>query len=211
YAAGRTAAYDIGFVPNGQSSQGPSKFIYLLGADEVNPAEIPQDAFVVYQGHHGDAGAHLADVILPAAAYTEKSATFVNTEGRAQQTRQAVGTPGAAREDWKIVRALSEVAGLTLPYDDVATLHARMGDISPSLVNVDELNHTSRDIAQLGLAQWKEGAGKNLSGAFVKVIEDYYMTDAISRASRTMARSSATFTKNSKNAAEHSSGAQATA
>ncbi|ORX72991.1 NADH-ubiquinone oxidoreductase 75 kDa subunit, mitochondrial-like protein [Linderina pennispora] len=182
--------------------RGPSKFIYLLGADEVNPAEIPQDAFVVYQGHHGDAGAHLADVILPAAAYTEKSATFVNTEGRAQQTRQAVGTPGAAREDWKIVRALSEVAGLTLPYDDVATLHARMGDISPSLVNVGELDHTSRDIAQLGLTQWKEGAGKNLTT---------YMTDAISRASRTMARSSATFTKNSKNAAEHSSGAQATA
>ncbi|KAI8320113.1 NADH-quinone oxidoreductase [Martensiomyces pterosporus] len=213
YAASRTAAYDIGFVPNGQSSQEAGKFIYLLGADEVNPADIPQDAFVVYQGHHGDAGAHLADVILPAAAYTEKTATYVNTEGRAQVTRQAVGVPGAAREDWKIVRALSEVAGLTLPYDDIATLRARMADICPSLVHVSEREATSKAIAELGIKQLREFGGKSLDGSFVKVIEDYYMTDAISRASRTMARSSSAFSKKqgADSANDTPSGAAATA
>ncbi|KAJ2549938.1 ndufs1 NADH-ubiquinone oxidoreductase subunit [Coemansia sp. RSA 1933] len=199
YAAGRTAALDIGFVPNGQSSSEPGQFIYLLGADEINPADIPQDAFVVYQGHHGDAGAHLADVVLPAAAYTEKTATFVNTEGRAQLTRQAVGVPGGAREDWKIIRALSEVAGLTLPYDDVATLRARMSDVCPTLVNYDELSGTDSSIAKLGLEQMRKStsrSGKLDSTSFIKVIDNYYMTDAISRASRTMARSAAAFGKN---------------
>ncbi|KAJ1907658.1 ndufs1 NADH-ubiquinone oxidoreductase subunit [Coemansia sp. IMI 209127] len=196
YAAGRTAALDIGFVPNGRSSNEPGQFIYLLGADEINPADIPQDAFVVYQGHHGDAGAHLADVVLPAAAYTEKTATYVNTEGRAQLTRQAVGVPGSAREDWKIVRALSEVAGLTLPYDDVATLRSRMADVSPTLVNYDELSRTDASIAKLGLEQLRVCGGRKLDTRFIKVIENYYMTDAISRASRTMARSAAVFGKN---------------
>lgn len=200
YAAGRTAALDIGFVPNGQSATEGSQFVYLLGADEVNPADISRDAFVVYQGHHGDAGAHLADVILPGAAYTEKSATFVNTEGRSQLTRQAVGPPGAAREDWKIVRALSELASLTLPYDDVGTLRARMADVCPTLVHYGELEQTSSEMAKLGLAQLRKSAkdGK-LEGAFVRVIEDYYMTDAISRASRTMARSSAAHARGMNN------------
>ncbi|KAI9501752.1 hypothetical protein BX070DRAFT_42104 [Coemansia spiralis] len=204
YAAGRTAALDIGFVPNGQSSQEPGKFIYLLGADEVNPADIPQDAFVVYQGHHGDAGAHLADVVLPSAAYTEKTATYVNTEGRAQLTRQAVEVPGAAREDWKIIRALSEIAGLTLPYDDVSALRARMADVCPTLV-YGEVGSSSA-VAQLGLAQLRASDGRKLDGAFVKVIEDYYMTDAISRASRTMARSSATFSKQQQKQQKQSGG-----
>ncbi|KAJ1774133.1 ndufs1 NADH-ubiquinone oxidoreductase subunit [Coemansia sp. RSA 1813] len=196
YAAGRTAALDIGFIPNGQSSNEPGQFIYLLGADEINPADIPQDAFVVYQGHHGDAGAHLADVVLPAAAYTEKTATYVNTEGRSQLTRQAVGVPGGAREDWKIIRALSEVTGLTLPYDDVATLRARMADVSPTLVNYDELSGTDSSIAKLGLEQLRLNGGHKLDTNFIKVIENYYMTDAISRASRTMARSASAFGKN---------------
>ncbi|KAJ2721036.1 ndufs1 NADH-ubiquinone oxidoreductase subunit [Coemansia sp. Benny D115] len=194
YAAGRTAALDIGFVPNGQSTPAEgAEFVYLLNADEIRPADIPADAFVVYQGHHGDAGAHLADVILPGAAYTEKSATFVNTEGRTQRTRQAVGPPGAAREDWKIIRALSEAAGLTLPYDDVVTLRARMADVCPSLVHVDECEATSADVAQLGLAQLRGAASSQspVNAEFVRAIGDYYMTDVISRASRTMARASA--------------------
>ena len=82
------------------------KFVYLLNADEMDPKSIPRDAFVVYQGHHGDLGASLADVCLPGAAYTEKSVTWVNTEGRAQMGRAAVPPPGASREDWKIIRCV---------------------------------------------------------------------------------------------------------
>ena len=103
-AASRSAAYDVGFIPSSRASQTKPKFIYLLNADEVDPKTIPQNAFVVYQGHHGDFGAPLADVCLPATAYTEKGATWVNAEGRSQMGRTAVSPPGAAREDWKIIR-----------------------------------------------------------------------------------------------------------
>ena len=102
--ASRPAAYEIGFVPSKQASETTPKFVYLLNADEVDPKSIPKDAFVVYQGHHGDLGAQLADVCLPGAAYTEKSTVWVNTEGRAQIGRAAVPPPGASREDWKIIR-----------------------------------------------------------------------------------------------------------
>src|ERR1700722_17786274 len=102
--ASRPAAYDIGFTPSKKASVTKPKFIYLLNADEVDPKSIPQNVFVVYQGHHGDLGAQLADVCLPAAAYTEKSTTWINTEGRSQLSRAAVPPPGAAREDWKIIR-----------------------------------------------------------------------------------------------------------
>lgn len=106
-AASRPAAYDIGFVPSARASAVKNpKFIYLLNADEVEPSRIPQDAFVVYQGHHGDRGAQLADVVLPGSAYTEKSSVWVNTEGRAQLGRAAVPAPGAARDDWKIIRCV---------------------------------------------------------------------------------------------------------
>ena len=94
-------------------------FVYLLGADECDLSRLGS-AFVVYQGSHGDRGAERADVILPGAAYTEKSATYVNTEGRAQQTVRAVYPPGSAKEDWKILRELSQRAGNTLPYDTIA-------------------------------------------------------------------------------------------
>lgn len=102
--ASRPAAYEVGFVPSKKASATTPKFIYLLNADEVDPKSIPKDAFVVYQGHHGDLGAQLADVCLPGAAYTEKSTIWVNTEGRAQLGRAAVQPPGASREDWKIIR-----------------------------------------------------------------------------------------------------------
>lgn len=102
--ASRPAAYELGFVPSKQASTTKPKFIYLLNADEVDPKSIPRDAFVVYQGHHGDLGAQLADVCLPASAYTEKGTTWINTEGRSQLGRGAVPAPGAAREDWKIIR-----------------------------------------------------------------------------------------------------------
>ena len=109
-AASRAAAYDIGFVPSKKAAATKPKFIYLLNADDIDPASIPRDAFVVYQGHHGDLGAQLADVCLPGSAYTEKSTTWVNTEGRSQLGRAAVPPPGAAREDWKIIRCVTTLS-----------------------------------------------------------------------------------------------------
>lgn len=123
--ASRTAAYDIGFAPTKAAAATTPKFVYLLNADDFAPESIPRDAFVVYQGHHGDLGAQFADVCLPGSAYTEKATTYVNTEGRTQITRSAVPPPGAAREDYKIIRALSEVCGVTLPYDDLLEMRDR--------------------------------------------------------------------------------------
>ncbi|KAF9515841.1 hypothetical protein BS47DRAFT_1341448 [Hydnum rufescens UP504] len=188
-AASRAAAYDIGFST-------PPKFIYLLNADEINPESIPQDAFVVYQGHHGDLGAQLADVCLPAAAYTEKSTTWINTEGRAQLGRTAVPPPGSSREDWKIVRAVSEVLGATLPYDDVLYLRDRMWEISPTLVRYDVVEPTSSSISLLGLKTLGSlPAAKTSNLAFTKPISNFYQTDVISRASVTMAQCTRAFVK----------------
>ncbi|OWK12679.1 NDUFS1 [Cervus elaphus hippelaphus] len=110
--ASQVAALDLGYKPGVEAiRKNPPKMLFLLGADGgcITRQDLPKDCFIVYQGHHGDVGAPIADVILPGAAYTEKSATYVNTEGRAQQTKVAVTPPGLAREDWKIIRALSEV------------------------------------------------------------------------------------------------------
>ncbi|KAA1475321.1 NADH-ubiquinone oxidoreductase 75kD subunit [Dentipellis sp. KUC8613] len=195
--ASRPAAYDIGFVPSKKAASARPKFIYLLNADEVDPKSIPKDAFVVYQGHHGDLGAQLADVCLPAAAYTEKSVTWVNTEGRAQLGRAAVPPPGASREDWKIIRALSEVVGSPLPYDDVLGVRDRMWEISPSLVRYDSVEHTSVDVAVAGLktlATATSGA-KVLGVPLKKPITNFYQTDPISRASVTMAQCTRAFVK----------------
>ncbi|CAG8704321.1 16713_t:CDS:2, partial [Acaulospora morrowiae] len=184
-AASHTAAYDIGFIPSENSSEITPKFVYLLGADEIKPHDIPKDAFVVYQGHHGDTGAHYADVILPGSAYTEKSATYVNTEGRAQLSRAAVPPPAASREDWKIIRALSEVAGFTLPYDDVSSIRDRMNEIAPHLTHYDTIEYSSN--SELGVKNLVKNAAKSLGATFNPVIQDFYMTDSISRASQTMA------------------------
>jgi len=179
------AALQLGYT----SSKNKAKFMYLLGADEVS--DIPKDAFVVYQGHHGDTGAHYADVILPGAAYTEKSGTYVNTEGRVQVTRAAVAPPGAAREDWKILRALSDVMGQPLPYDDLAGVRERLADVSPSFVSYDVLAPASPPALPHSTAA--VGAEK-----FGLPIRDFYMTDPISRASSTMAKCSAAFTHGKK-------------
>ncbi|KAG9081863.1 NADH dehydrogenase (ubiquinone) 78K chain precursor, 5-prime end, partial [Ceratobasidium sp. 370] len=195
-AASRAAAYDIGYTAT--PAKTAPKFIYLLNADDINPSSIPVGAFVVYQGHHGDVGAQLADVCLPAAAYTEKSTTWVNTEGRAQIGRAAVPPPGAAREDWKILRALSEVVGSPLPYDDVLTLRDRLWDISPTLVRYDIAEKTSLGVAQAGLNLLAQNKETGKGGAFEKVIKNFYMTDPISRASVTMAQCTRAFVPGSK-------------
>jgi NADH-quinone oxidoreductase subunit G len=193
-AAARVGGLDLGFVPadGGRdvagildaAADGAIKFVYLLGADEIDTSKLDQ-AFVVYQGHHGDAGAHCADVILPGAAYTEKNASYVNTEGRVQMGRLAIHPPGDAREDWSIIRALSEPMGHKLPYDDLRQLRARMIEINSNFINID----------QAIPAEWQDfgTAGKLSDTPFDGGSENFYMTDPISRASETMARCTETF------------------
>lgn len=180
--AGRSGAYDVGFVvPSPEVANTAAKMIWLLGADEITSADIPKDAFVVYQGHHGDIGASLADVILPGAAYTEKSATYVNTEGRVQMTRPAVSLPGAAREDWKIIRAVSEFLSKPLPYDDIETLRDRMEDISPALRRYDLVESSALGaLSKVQLVDQNKGA-KAAGAPFRHAIQDFYFTDVISR------------------------------
>ena len=153
-AASRVAGLDLGFVPPkgaldvaemlSAAGKGKLDVLYLLGADEI---ALPQSGstFVIYQGSHGDRSAHRADVILPGAAYTEKSATYVNTEGRAQVTERAVFPPGDAKEDWAIIRALSAQAGHTLPYDTLAALRAAMYAAAPQLARIGAVEAAPRD------------------------------------------------------------------
>lgn len=181
-AASRVGAFEVGFTtPSPSVASTTPKFVWLLGADEISSADVPKNAFVVYQGHHGDRGAQLADVILPGAAYTEKAGTYVNTEGRVQMTRAATSLPGAARTDWKIIRAVSEFLGAPLPYDDVAALRDRMAEISPALANYDIVEPTS--VAALSKVQLvDQNKGAKASGEpLKKVIENFYFTDVISR------------------------------
>lgn len=191
-AASRAGAYDVGFTtPSPTVANTTPKFIWLLGADEIQESDIPKDAFVVYQGHHGDKGAQLADVILPGAAYTEKAGTYVNTEGRVQTTRAATSMPGAARDDWKILRAVSEYLGAALPYDDIEALRDRMEEISPALRRYDIVEGTGiPQLSRVQLVDQNKGAkpeGKPLKSS----IENFFFTDSISRSSPTMARCSA--------------------
>lgn len=121
------------------------KLLFLLGADDhkITRDKLPSDCVIVYQGHHGDIGATIADIVLPGCAYTEKQGTYLNAEGRAQQTLEAVTAPGLAREDWKILRALSEVIGQPLPYDNLDDVRARLERIAPHLTNYGRREGTS--------------------------------------------------------------------
>jgi NADH-quinone oxidoreductase subunit G len=194
-AAARVGALDLGFVPgrNGKSLtqmlDGGVDVLWLLGADEFDTGRIGAGTFVVYQGHHGDAGAARADVILPGAAYTEKQGTYVNTEGRVQRSLLAVYPPGEAREDWKILRAFSEVVGHTLPYDTIDALRVRLEQVNPVFGRVGFL-------PRFGCTDQSGPSGDPaaLSDApFEPAIANYYQTDPISRASPTMAACTATF------------------
>ncbi|ETI24412.1 NADH-ubiquinone oxidoreductase 78 kDa subunit, mitochondrial [Cladophialophora carrionii CBS 160.54] len=193
-AASRAGAYEVGFtVPSQKVAETTPKMVWLLGADEVTEADIPKDAFVIYQGHHGEKGAQLADVILPGSAYTEKSGTYVNTEGRVQLTRSAVTLPGAARTDWKIIRAASEFLGAPLPYDDLEVLRDRLEEISPALRRYDTLEPQKlTGLSKVQLADANKGA-KATGQKLELPIRDFYQTDVISRSSPTMARCSASF------------------
>jgi NADH-quinone oxidoreductase subunit G len=196
-AASRVAALDLGFVPEKPASSdieslvaaaeaGKHDVLFLLGADDIDMNRLGS-AFVVYQGTHGDAGAHRADVILPGAAYAEKSATYVNTEGRAQMTAKAAFPPGDAREDWTIIRALSPLVGHTLPYDNINVLRAGMYKVAPQLAALDRVTAVPQDV----VAVLAGGKGKVEDAPFASAVEDFYLTNPIARASAVMAELSA--------------------
>ncbi|KAI5283320.1 NADH dehydrogenase (ubiquinone) 78K chain precursor, 5-prime end, partial [Ascosphaera aggregata] len=181
-AASRAGAYEVGFTtPSPEVAKATAKMVWLLGADEISEADIPKGAFVVYQGHHGDVGAQLADVVLPGAAYTEKFGTYVNTEGRVQMTRAAVSLPGAARDDWKIIRAASEFLGVTLPYEDIEMVRDRMEEISPALRRYDVVEPVSvSSLSKVQLHDQNRNC-KATGTALTQPIKNFYFTDVISR------------------------------
>ncbi|NWG24161.1 MAG: NADH-quinone oxidoreductase subunit G [Pseudorhodoplanes sp.] len=190
-AAARVGGLDIGFVPGERgltalhmAKAGGVDVLFLLGADEI---DIAPGAFVVYVGTHGDAGAHRADVILPGAAYPEKSGIYVNTEGRVQMAARASFPPGEAREDWAIFRALSDTLGHRLPYDSLAQLRAALFKAHPHLMRIDTIE--AGDVADIRRLAGVGGATDR--APFVSPIEDFYLTNPIARASAVMAECSA--------------------
>jgi NADH-quinone oxidoreductase subunit G len=206
-AASRVGALDLGFLPGegGKDFAGIIEacgareidVVYNLGADEFDTKQL-NGAFVIYQGSHGDVGARHADVIFPGAAYTEQSAIFVNTEGRAQIANRASFPPGQAREDWAILRALSDHVGHRLPYDDLFALRRAMIADAPSLGSLDQ---TGGEEGGFDLAAVGSDAAMS-EAKFISPITDYYLTNPIARASQTMAECSAMFAGVNKLAAE---------
>jgi NADH-quinone oxidoreductase subunit G len=186
-AASRVAGLDLGFVPDsGNLDLKGLDLAYLLGADEIDMTRLG-GAFVVYQGSHGDAGAQRADVVLPGATYTEKGATYVNTEGRAQAATRAVFPPGDAKEDWAIVRALSARIGHQLPYDTLPALRAAMYKVAPALARLDSVEPA--DIK--GVEALAARGGALGTEPFGTAVADFYLTNPIARASAVMAELSA--------------------
>jgi NADH-quinone oxidoreductase subunit G len=187
-AASRVAGLDLDFVSDhgnmnlADMLSGKADILYLLGADEITTDGLER-SFVIYQGHTGDVGAQCADVILPGAAYTEKSGMYLNTEGRLQIAQQAIFPPGEAKEDWKILRALSAVLDVTLPFDTLDQLRLELTQNYPTFGAVDEISP----------AEWESFGEKGdfSNELLIHPIENYYMTDSISRASKTMAECSA--------------------
>ena len=190
-AASRVGALDLGFVPapgaltaRQMAAYGTLDVLFLLGADEI---EIAQGAFVVYIGTHGDRGAMRADVVLPGAAYPEKSSIYVNTEGRVQMATRASFPPGDAREDWAILRALSDVLKNRLPYDSLSALRQALYKAYPHFMRIGQI--APGDAADL---QKLAGLGGNADKApFGSSVEDFYFTNPIARASAVMAECSA--------------------
>ena len=180
-AAGRVGAMDVGAVTEGgiEAALKGAEVVYNLGVDEV---DMPASSFVIYQGSHGDRGAHRADIILPAAAYTEEQALFVNTEGRPQLALRASFPPGEAKENWAILRALSAELGAPLPFDSLAQLRQQMVEAAPHLKMIDEV--PENEIVALP-------KGKLGSAAFKPAIRDFYLSNPIARASELMAELSA--------------------
>jgi NADH-quinone oxidoreductase subunit G len=189
--AALVGALDLGFVPGeggldtaAMLKSGALDVLFLLGVDEV---VVPEGAFVVYQGTHGDAGAHRADVILPGAAFTEKSGLYVNTEGRVQMTNRASFPPGEAREDWAILRALSAVLGKALSFDSLSQLRKSLFVAHPHFAAINGIA-----VSDAGAINVLAGLGGKVGkDAFHSPVTDFYLTNPIARASKTMAACSA--------------------
>ena len=180
-AAGRVGAMDAGCTTEGgiAAATTGAEVIFNLGADEI---DIDAGAFVVYQGSHGDRGAHRADIILPGAAYTEEQGLFVNTEGRPQLALRAGFAPGEAKENWAILRALSAELGHTLPYDSLAQLRSALVKEVPHLAQIDEMPEN----------EWTPlKTGKLGKASFRYALSDFYLSNPIARASQLMAELSA--------------------
>ncbi|RMD94951.1 MAG: NADH-quinone oxidoreductase subunit G, partial [Alphaproteobacteria bacterium] len=180
-AAARVGAMDAGCVTEGglDAALDRADLIYALGVDEI---DLPEEAFVIYQGSHGDRGAHRADVILPAAAWTEEPGLFVNTEGRPQLAIRANFPPGEAKENWAIIRALSGVLDSPLPFNSLAELRARLWGEVPHLAGIDQVPENA----------WKPVPPvRPGEGDFALPIADFYLTNPIARASEVMAELSA--------------------
>ena len=180
-AASRVGGLDLGLATTRgmdgiykDAEKGDLKFLFLMGADEVDFDRL-KGAFTVYMGSHGDAGAEKADVVLPAAAYTEKSGTYINMEGRVQRGEKVVFPVGDAREDWTILRALSDVLGVTLAFDSLAQLRAAL---KKAVKHADKLD-------EVATAAWAEFGkeGKISKGGFSLAVDDFYLTNAMARAS----------------------------
>ncbi|MEM9574946.1 MAG: NADH-quinone oxidoreductase subunit NuoG, partial [Pseudomonadota bacterium] len=202
-AAGRVGGLDLGFVP-GQDGMKASEAVkeadvlFLLGADELDLRARKTSATTIYIGTHGDVGAHHADIILPAATYAEKSATYVNTEGRVQMTNRAGFAPGSAKEDWAILRALSDVLGHKLPFDSLPQLRAALYAAHPHFAAIDAIEPTdSSAIANLA----KKG-GRLGKSAFASAVKDFYLTNPVARASAVMAECSSLAARGYAEAAE---------
>ncbi len=195
-AAGRVGGLELGLTPGGgiedaagildAARAGGLKALFLFGVDEIDLGGLK--CFTVYQGSHGDRGVEVADVVLPGAAYTEKNATYVNIEGRPQRTRLSVFPPGEAKEDWKILRALSEALGRKVPLDNLAQVRARMAEIAAHLGRTDEVPP---------MAEWAAfgSAGSIDKAPFASPIADFYLTNPIARASTVMQECSRLFVK----------------
>ena len=180
-AASRVGAMDVGAVTEGglAAALAGAEVVYNLGADEV---DIAPGAFVIYQGSHGDRGAHRADIVLPGAAYTEENGLFVNTEGRPQLAQRAGFAPGEAKENWAVLRALSAELGATLPFDSLAQLRNQLVAAFPHLGDIDEVAQND----------WQPIPLKDMGKAdFRPAIQDFYLTNPIARASALMAELSA--------------------
>ncbi|MEP3296243.1 MAG: NADH-quinone oxidoreductase subunit NuoG [Pseudoruegeria sp.] len=180
-AASRVGAMDVAATTEGgiDSALDGADVIYSLGADEVEIAEGP---FVIYQGSHGDRGAHRADIILPGAAYTEENGLFVNTEGRPQLAMRAGFAPGEAKENWAILRALSAELEATLPFDSMAQLRTALVETAPQFAEIDTVAEN----------EWAPLAVSDMgAGDFTNVIRDFYLTNPIARASSLMGELSA--------------------
>ncbi|MDK1376221.1 MULTISPECIES: NADH-quinone oxidoreductase subunit NuoG [unclassified Sinorhizobium] len=201
-AASRVGGLDLGFVPGNDGKPaaemvGSAEVLFLLGADEID-LSTRKAGFTVYIGSHGDNGAHAADVILPGATYTEKSGTWVNTEGRVQVGSRAGFAPGDAREDWAIIRALSDVLGRKLPFDSLGELRAKLYAAHPHFAEIDAIAAGNSD----EIAALAQKAGEMAKSAFASPVKDFYLTNPIARASAVMAECSALARNNFKAAAE---------